>query len=57
MINNNLEGGGIQMWNVLTHNTTREGGLTMHNLVILEQIVSYQLQGEMLAKCVFTSVL
>lgn len=57
MINNNLEGGGIQMWNVLTHNPPREGSLTMHNLVILEQIVSYQLQCEMFAKCVFISVL
>lgn len=57
MMNNNLERGGILMWDDLTHNPPIEGSLTMYNFMILEQIVSYQPQGEMFAKCVFKSVL
>lgn len=57
MMNNNLEGGGILMWDDLTYNPPRESSLTMYNFVILEHIVSYEPQGEMFAKCVFTSVL
>ena len=57
MMNNNLEGGGILMWDDLTHNPPRESSLTMYNFMILGHIVSYKPQGEMFAKCVFTSVL
>ena len=45
------------MWDDLTHNPPRESSLTMYNFMILGHIVSYKPQGEMFAKCVFTSVL
>lgn len=54
-----LEGGGVLIWNVLTHNPPREGDLTTQTSIppgdFRIEIVWYQLEGEVLAECVLTS--